>query len=152
MLRCPWGMPTQLKSTTSLSDGLSLQPPRGYRPLAWLGLLVNVLILPLTLTFILTDPFWRIVNISVGAGGVLPAAALGIIASIALLRWLHWGQIVAIVALSMSLAIFLPYAIVRLVMLEPGRMAWAVSAPLVSVINVAVLVFWCRPSIRAYLS
>ncbi|MFN9531954.1 MAG: Hepatitis C virus core protein [Cyanobacteriota bacterium] len=144
-------MPVELKSTASLPDALSLEPPRGYRPMAWLGLLVNLSLLPLTLAFILRDPFWRTVNISVGAGGVLPAAVLGIIASIALLRWLHWGQIVAIVALSLSLAVVLPYAIVRLVLLEPGRMAWAVSTPLVCAVNVAALLFWCRPSIRAYL-
>lgn len=144
-------MSTQLQSTSSLPDAESLQPPRGYRPLAWVGLLVNLSILPLTLQFILLDRSWRTVNISVGFGGVLPAAILGIIASIALLRWRHWGQIVAIVALSISLAVFLPYAIVRVVMVEAGRMAWAVTAPLVCAINVAVLVFWCRPSIRAYL-
>ncbi len=144
-------MPVELKSPASLHDALSLQPPRGYRPMAWLGLLVNVSLLPLTLAFILNDPYWRTVNISVGAGGVLPAAVLGIIASIALLRWLHWGQIVAIVALSLSLAVVLPYAIVRLVLLEPGRIVWAVSAPLACALNVAALLFWCRPSIRAYL-
>lgn len=145
-------MPTQLKSTSSLVEELSLDPPWGYRPMAWLGLVVNVLLLPLTLHFILSDSVWRTVNISVGAGGVLPAATLGIVASIALLRWLHWGQILAIVALSLSLAVFLPYAIVRLVMVEPGRMAWAVAAPLVGLINVALLVYWCRRSIRSYLT
>ena len=141
----------QLQSANSTPEVLSLQPPWGYRPMAWLGLVVNLLVLPLTLQFILSDPLWRIANISVGAAGVLPTAILGIIASIALLRWQHWGQILAIVALSMSLAICLPYAIVRLVMVEPGRTLWAVSAPVVWAINTALLVFWCRPSIRAYL-
>lgn len=119
--------------------------------MAWLGLLVNVLLIPLTLHFILTDAVWRTANISVGAGGVLPTVVLGIIASIALLRWQHWGQILAIVALSMSLAIALPYAIVRIVMVEPGRLGLAIAAPLVWAINVAALVYWCRPNIRAYL-
>jgi hypothetical protein len=119
--------------------------------MAWLGLVVNLLVIPLTLQFILSDPLWRTANISVGAAGVLPTAVLGIIASIALLRWQHWGQILAIVALSMSLGVCLPYAIVRLAMVEPGRTLWAVSAPVVWAINTALLVFWCRPSIRAYL-
>lgn len=120
--------------------------------MAWLGLLVNALILPLTLLFILSDPFWRTVDISVGAGAVLPTAVLGIVASIALLRWLRWGQILAIVALSLSLAVILPYAIVRLVMVDSGRIVWAISAPCICLINVATLLFWCRRSIRAYLS
>lgn len=144
-------MAIQLQSATSTPDVLSLQPPWGYRPMAWLGLLVNVLLIPLTLHFILTDAVWRTANISVGAGGVLPTVVLGIIASIALLRWQHWGQILAIVALSMSLAIALPYAIVRIVMVEPGRLGLAIAAPLVWAINVAALVYWCRPNIRAYL-
>ncbi|MFN9547751.1 MAG: Hepatitis C virus core protein [Cyanobacteriota bacterium] len=105
----------------------------------------------MTLQLIVLDPQWRIANIAVAAGGVLPIAILGIIAFIALLRWLHWGQILAIVALSLSLALTLPYAIVRLVMVEPGRIVLAMLAPLAWSVNVAALVFWCRPSIRAYL-
>lgn len=141
----------QLQSATATSDALSLQPPWGYRPMAWLGLLVNLLILPLTLRFILSDPYWRTANITIAAAGVLPTAILGLIAAIALLRWQHWGQILAIVALSLSLAVCLPYGIVRLVMVEPGRSLLAIAAPLAWLVNVAALVFWCRPSIRSYL-
>ena len=120
---------------TLLTDAELLAPPRGYRPLAWLGLVANVLIVPLVLAVILTDPIWRITNIVVGASAVLPAACLGVVASIALLRWRHWGQILAIVALSLSLAISLPYGIVRLVLLEPGRVPLAVLAPLAWILN-----------------
>ncbi|MEB3335049.1 MAG: Hepatitis C virus core protein [Cyanobacteriota bacterium] len=141
----------QVQVAQSLPQELDLEPPRGYRPMAWIGLVVSCLAIPLTLRIIFIDPGWRAVNIAIGAGGVLPTSVLGIIASIALLRWLHWGQILAIVALSLSLALSLPYAIVRLVMVEPGRVSLAVSAPLFWALNVAALVFWCRPSIRAYL-
>ncbi len=136
---------------TLLTDAELLDPPRGYRPLAWLGLVANLLIVPLVLAVILTDPTWRITNIVVGASAVLPTAALGVVASIALLRWRHWGQILAIVALSLSLAICLPYGIVRLVVFEHGRLPLAVLAPLAWILNAAVLVFWCRPAIRRYL-
>jgi len=136
---------------TLLADAELLDPPRGYRPLAWLGLVANVLIVPLVLAVILTDPTWRIANIVVGASAVLPAAVLGVVACIALLRWRHWGQILAIVALSLSLAICLPYAIVRLVVLENGRLPLALLAPLAWILNGVVLVFWCRPAIRRYL-
>lgn len=141
----------QLQIAKPSPEEQSLQPPRGYRPMAWLGLLASCVSIPLTLQVILLDPRWRTANIAVGAGGVLPIAILGIIASIALLRWLHWGQILAIVALSLSLALTVPYAIVRLVMVEPERLLLAIAAPLAWGLNVAALVFWCRPSIRAYL-
>jgi hypothetical protein len=134
-----------------LTEAELLAPPRGYRPLAWLGLATNLLIIPLVLATILTDPTWRITNIVVGASAVLPAAALGLVASIALLRWRHWGQILAIVALSLSLAIALPYGIVRLVLVTEGRFQLALLAPLLWIGNVGVLVFWCRPAIRQYL-
>lgn len=141
----------QLQIAKPSLEEQSLQPPWGYRPMAWIGLLVSCLVIPLTLQLIFLDPRWRVANIAVGAGGVLPISILGIIAFVALLRWLHWGQILAIVALALSLALTLPYAIVRLVMVEPGRVALAVLAPLAWTVNVAALVFWCRPSIRAYL-
>jgi hypothetical protein len=134
-----------------LTDAELLAPPRGYRPLAWLGLIVNLVTIPLVLAAILTNPTWRIANIVVGASAVLPTVALGLVASIALLRWRHWGQILAIVALSLSLAIQLPYAIVRLALVAEGRLSLAMLAPLLWLANVAVLVFWCRPAIRQYL-
>ena len=128
-----------------------LHPPRGYRPLAWLGLVSNVLVLPLVLLEILGNPLWRTTNIAVGAGGVLPTAAVGIVASVALLRWRHWGQVLAIVALSMSLAIALPYGIVRLVLVPEQRLVLALLAPLAWLLNAAALLFWCRPAVRHYL-
>lgn len=128
-----------------------LDPPRGYRPLAWIGLLANSLILPLGLALILVDPHWRTVHIAVGAGAVLPCAIVGIIASIALLRWRHWGQVLAIVALSFSLAIALPYGIVRLTLFPEQRLLLALLTPLLWGANIAVLLFWCRPCVRRYL-
>lgn len=129
----------------------TLDPPRGYRPLAWLGLVSNLLVIPLALAVILADPLWRTAHIAVGAGAVLPCAALGIIASLALLQWRHWGQVLAIVALSLSLAIALPYGIVRLVLDPEQRTLLALLTPLLWIANTAILVFWCRPAVRRYL-
>jgi len=137
-------------ASTALSAS-SLDPPRGYRPLAWLGLVVNILAVPLALALIVVDPAWRTAHIAVGAGAVLPCAAVGIIAAVALLQWRHWGQVLAIVALSMSLAIALPYGIVRLVLLSEQRLLLALFTPLLWAANTAVLVFWCRPAVRRYL-
>ena len=136
--------------TPALSAG-SLEPPRGYRPLAWLGLVANILAIPLALTLIVADPTWRAAHIAVSAGAVLPCAVVGIIASVALLQWRHWGQVLAIVGLSMSLAIALPYGIVRMVLLPDQRGLMALCSGLLWVANTAVLIFWCRPSVRRYL-
>ena len=128
-----------------------LQPPRGYLTLAWLGLVANALVLPVMLAVILLEPTWQTAHIAVGAGAVLPTAAVGIVASIALLKWRAWGQILAIVALSMSLAVGLPYGIVRLVMLSEGRGVTAMVSALLWAATTAALVYWCRPCIRRYL-
>ncbi|MFN9694402.1 MAG: Hepatitis C virus core protein [Synechococcaceae cyanobacterium] len=128
-----------------------LDPPLGYRPLAWVGLFANILVLPLALAFILWNPTWRATNIAVAAGGVLPAAVVGIVASAALLRWRHWGQLLAIVALSLSLAVSLPYGIVRLVLEPADRPQLLVLAPLLWLSNLGGLLFWCRPVVRRYL-
>ena len=129
-----------------------LHPPRGYLTLAWLGLVANGLAIPLTLALILLEDTWRTAHIAVGASAVLPSAVVGIVASIALLKWRAWGQILAIVALAMSLATAVPYGIVRLVMLNEGRGLTAVLAGLLWAITTAALVYWCRPCIRRYLA
>jgi hypothetical protein len=127
------------------------QPPRGYVTLAWLGLVANGLAIPLGLAVILLDPTWKTVNLVVGASAVLPTAVVGLVASIALLKWRAWGQILAIVALSMALAVGLPYGIVRLALLSEGRGLTAVLAALLWGATTAALVYWCRPCIRRYL-
>lgn len=141
----------QTLSTTpaALAD---LQPPRGYRVLAWLGLVANVLVLPLGLAAILLSSIWRTANITVYTSAVLPAVALGVVACVALLKWRLWGQVLAIVALSLDLAIEMAYGIVRLALVGEERLLLAMAAPLAWALTLAALVFWCRPSIRSYLS
>ena len=129
-----------------------LNPPRGYQTLAWLGLISNILVLPLVLLVAITDRTWQTANIAVGAAAVLPTAVVGIVASVALLQWRLWGQILAIVALSMALATGLPYGIVRLVLVAQDRPLTAVVSALFWAATTAALVFWCRPAIRRYLS
>lgn len=132
-------------------DDPRLDPPLGYLPLAWAGLFANVVALPLALAVILWDPTWRATNIAVGAGAVLPVAVVGIVASVSLLRWRHWGQILAIVALSLSLAVALPYGIVRLVLEPADRPQLLAVAPLLWLSNLGGLLYWCRPVVRRYL-
>lgn len=141
-------MPSKL---TSVPTARLLQPPSGYRVLAWLGLIGNILSIPIIIMMILGDPDWRAAHIAVGASAAVPTAIVGVVASVALLKWRLWGQIMAIVALSMSLAVALPYSIVRLVLVAEGRPLLAVLAPLFWILNLGLLIFWCRPAIRNYL-
>jgi hypothetical protein len=129
-----------------------LNPPTGYKTLAWLGLIANILVLPITVLAIVVDRQWQAANIAVGAGGVLPTAVVGIIASVALLQWRRWGQILAIVALAMALTVGLPYGIVRLVLVSQERWLTAVLSALVWAACTGALLFWSRPTIRRYLS
>jgi hypothetical protein len=129
-----------------------LHHPRGYLTLAWLGLVANGLAIPLTLAVILLEDTWRTAHIAVGASAVLPSCVVGIVASVALLKWRAWGQILAIVALAMSLATAVPYGIVRLALLSEGRGVTAVLAGLLWIATTAALVYWCRPCIRRYLA
>ena len=127
------------------------QPPRGYVTLARLGLVTNALAIPAGLAVILLEPTWRTANLVVGASAVLPTAVVGLVASIGLLKWRAWGQILAIVALAMALAVGLPYGIVRLALLSEGRLETALLSGLLWSASTAALVFWCRPCIRRYL-
>lgn len=129
-----------------------LNPPRGYRTLAIAGLVSNILALPLGMAAIVVDPTWRTANIAMVAGAVLPTAVLGIVASTALLRWRRWGQVLAIVTLAMALTAGVPYAIVRLVLVDQNRLLTALLAALLTVASTTALVFWCRPAVRRYLS
>jgi hypothetical protein len=137
--------------STSPAALAELQPPRGYGVLAWLGLVANVLVLPLGLAVILFTTPWRTANIVVFTSAVLPSVALGVVACIALLKWRLWGQVLAIVALSLDLAIEMTYGIVRMALVGEERLLLALVTPLVWGLTLAALVFWCRPAIRSYL-
>ena len=124
---------------------------RGYWVMTWLGLLSNVIALPLIAWFaFLTPPEFRVANISVSFALAWPAAVVGIVASAGLLAQRRWGGIVAIVALSMALAVSLPYAMVRLALHHVGADALPIGglALLMAVGNLAALLYWCRPSLR----
>ena len=137
--------------STSPAALAELQPPRGYGVLAWLGLVANVLVLPLGLAVILFTTPWRTANIVVFTSAVLPSVALGVVACIALLKWRLWGQVLAIVALSLDLAIEMTYGIVRMALVGEELLLLALVTPLVWGLTLATLVFWCRPAIRSYL-
>ena len=115
-----------------------------YWVMTWLGLVGNVIALPIIGQVAFTNPDLRVVNISMAFGIAWPAAVVGIVAAAGLLAQRQWAVILAIVALSMSLASALPYAIVRLLMVGDFVQISGLSI-LLAVINLLALIYWCRP-------
>ena len=145
----------QLRSARTLRCAdvwhLSMGPRlNGYWLMTWLGLVANLIALPVIGLLAFREEGSSgiaVTNISLAFSLAWPAAIVGIVASAGLLAQRRWGVILAIVALSMSLAGTLPYGITRLALgLEPQTMGlWPV---LLGVINVLVLIYWCRPAHR----
>ncbi|MGC6483946.1 MAG: hypothetical protein ACON4T_10360 [Synechococcus sp.] len=123
---------------------------RGYWLMTWLGLVGNIVALPLIGWFAFLTPSLRAANVSLSFGLAWPAAVVGIVASAGLLAERRWGGIVAIVALSMALAASLPYGIVRLALHGVGvdaiTMGWL--SLVLAMLNLLALLFWCRPRLR----
>ena len=122
----------------------------GYWLMTWLGLVANLIALPVIGLLAFREGSSSgiaITNISLAFSLAWPAAIVGIVASAGLLAQRRWGVILAIVALSMSLAGAIPYGLVRLVLgLEPQTMG---LGPVVfGLINVLALIYWCRPAHR----
>ena len=119
----------------------------GYWILTWMGLLANVAVLPCIGLVAFNNPDLPLVNFILAISLAWPAAIVGIVASAGLLAQRKWGVILAIVALSMTLAGTLPYGIVRLVM-EGDVFGISGLSFLVAILNLLALIYWCRPSHR----
>ena len=122
----------------------------GYWLMTWLGLVANLIALPVIGLLAFregTSSGIAITNISLAFSLAWPAAIVGIVSSAGLLAQRRWGVILAIVALSMSLAGAIPYGLVRLVLgLEPQTMG--LGSVVLGLINVLALIYWCRPAHR----
>ena len=119
----------------------------GYWPLTWIGLLANVAVLPCIGLVAFNNPDLPLVNFILAISLAWPAAIVGIVASAGLLAERKWGVILAIVALSMTLAGTLPYGIVRLVR-EGDIFGLSGLSFLIATSNLLALIYWCRPSHR----
>ena len=123
---------------------------RGYWLMTWIGLLANLLALPLIAwgAFGLDESAGlKITNITLAFSLAWPAAIVGIVAASGLLAQRRWGVILTIVALSMALGGALPYGIVRLV-LGPEARPLGFASVLLGLVNVLALIYWCRPAHR----
>lgn len=123
---------------------------RGYWLMTWMGLVGNLMALPLIGLFAFRREELTglgITNMALAFSLAWPAAIVGIVASAGLLAQRRWGVILSIVALSMALGGALPYGIVRLV-LGPDAPTLGITAVLLGLVNVLALIYWCRPAHR----
>ena len=123
---------------------------RGYWLMTWIGLLANLLALPMIgwgAYQLDQSTGLKITNITLAFSLAWPAAIVGIVASAGLLAQRRWGVILTIVALSLALGGALPYGIVRVV-LGPGARPLGLASVLLGLVNVLALIYWCRPAHR----
>ena len=112
---------------------------------AWVGLAVNAAGLPWLLHLLLSGGEMATANWAVGTSAILPALVLGVVGSAALIRRRRWGRVVAIVALSVSLAVTLSYGIVWLVLVPLARPVLAMALGALTLGELLLLIYWCLP-------
>ena len=115
------------------------------RGLAAAGLALNVACLPAVGLWISSDAPLAGATLVVALSAILPALVLGVVAAAALLARRRWGRIVAIVALSLSLAVSLSYGVVWLVLVPFARPLVAAALAGLVLLNTLALIFWCLP-------
>ena len=119
----------------------------GYWILSWLGLISNILALPIIGLVISLGPPLKVANITLAISLGWPAAIVGIVASSALLAERKWGITLTLISLSMIICGSLPYSIVRLINLKDyfgiGGLALAIS-----LLSIIALIYLCFPNHR----
>ena len=117
---------------------------RGYWSLSWLGLLSNVIALPLIAYVLTSEASLQIANLSIAISLAWPAAIVGIVASAGLLAERRWGVIMSIVSTSMVIAAALPYGIIRL-LLEGDLFGLSGICLIIAILNLLALIYWGLP-------
>jgi hypothetical protein len=115
------------------------------RWLAGVGLGLNLVALLALPVWLAADVPLATANLVVGLAAILPSLVLGIIASAALLVRRRWGRVLAIVALSLFLAVALSYGIVWLVLVPLGRTWLAMTLGSFSITALLLLIYWSLP-------
>jgi len=116
----------------------------GYWVLSWVGLICNIIALPIIALIISFGPPLKVANITLAISLGWPAAIVGIVSSAALLAERKWGVTLTLVSLSMVIAGMAPYSIVRLITLKDifGIGGFVLFTTLLSTL---ALIYWCNP-------
>ena len=119
----------------------------GYWTLAWLGLISNIIALPIIALIISYGPPLKVANITLAISLGWPSAIVGIISSAALLAEKKWGVTLTLVSLSMVISGMAPYSIVRLITLKDifGIGGYTFLSALFCIF---ALLYWCNPKHR----
>ena len=120
----------------------------GYWTLTWLGLISNIIAIPIISYITIFLPPLRVANITLASSLGLPAAIVGIVASSALLAERKWGVTLTLVSLSMVIAGTAPYSIVRLIRLKEGIFGIGSFTFLITLLSIMALLYWCKPKHR----
>jgi peptidoglycan/LPS O-acetylase OafA/YrhL len=115
------------------------------RRLAWIGLVLNAAGLPALVKLLSSGGSMAAANWAVGMSAILPALVLGVVGGAALVKRRHWGRVVAIVALALSLAVSLSYGVVWLALVPVDRPVVAVVLGVLVVAELLALIYWCLP-------
>ena len=120
----------------------------GYWALSWIGLISNIVALPIIALIISFGPPLKVANITLAISLGWPAAIVGIISSSALLAERKWGVTLTLVSLSMVIAGTTPYSIVRLIRLKEGIFGIGSLTLLIALLSIMALLYWCNPKHR----
>ena len=119
----------------------------GYWTLAWLGLISNIIALPIITLVIIYVPPLRAANITLATSLGWPAAIVGIVSSSALLAERKWGVTLTLVSLSMVISGMGPYSVVRLITLQDIYGVGGFTL-LTTLLSTLALLYWCNPKHR----
>ena len=119
----------------------------GYWALSWVGLIGNIIALPIIALIISYGPPLKVANITLAISLGWPAAIVGIVSSAALLAERKWGVTLTLVSLSMVISGTAPYSIFRLINLKDFFGVGGLTL-LSALFSVLALIYWCNPKHR----
>ena len=119
----------------------------GYWTLAWVGMISNIIALPIIALIISYGPPLKVANITLAISLGWPSAIVGIVSSSALLAEKKWGITLTLISLSMIISGTAPYSIVRLVNLKDIFGIGGLTL-LSALFAVLALIYWCNPKHR----
>ncbi len=119
----------------------------GYWILAWVGLIGNIIALPIIALIVSYGPPLKVANITLAISLGWPSAIVGIVSSSALLANKKWGITLTLISLSMTISGTAPYSIIRLVNFKDifGIGGLTLST---SLFGILALIYWCNPKHR----
>ena len=117
----------------------------GYWVLSWIGLISNIIALPLITLVVIYGPPLKVANMTLAISLGWPAAIVGIISSAALLAERKWGVTLTLISLSMVIAGALPYSIFRLINIRDFIGLGGITL-VISILSVFALIYWCLPN------